>query len=108
MEQATRRPWRWEDRPQLEGENIIFHEHVLLRNDDEPVLYHSAGWKIEPANAALIVRAVNRDHLFERMVEALRRIVDAVDSEAHRGYCKNTACRLCEARAILKQLEEEK
>ncbi len=92
MDKATPRPWGISKRKvpcekQTEGDRLIFSrktkEHVSetfqYRNDEHTDAETSI------ANADLIVKAVNRDHLFNPLVDALEKAVDQLRVECAPG-----------------------
>jgi hypothetical protein len=71
-------PWVYIDKHSPYGEAEV--THGVIQGDGEHLAVMVTDTPDGKANAAFIVRAVNRDHLFDELVEALR----AVDEYAAR------------------------
>lgn len=77
---ATARPWKLK----FNGSELIgIFDSNGNGSSDIPIAIRTANPKLI-ANASLIVKAVNRDHLFEELVEALKeaRVLSATISQA--------------------------
>lgn len=68
MSKAAPRPWR-----EVLGQTHVCDRDGMFVCNAQQGISGSFG-RVEQANAALIVRAVNRDHLFEEMVDLARNV----------------------------------